>query len=73
MNGARRLSYTALCEVCSTVMHKALGRDLLPALEAKCAVTIKHAIARIDKTTVACSNVDSKQEAAGHGKTPSKK
>ena len=46
INDAGRLFYTALCEVCSTVMHKALGKDLLPALEAKCTVTIKHATAR---------------------------
>ncbi len=54
-------------------MHKALGKGLLPILEAKCAVTIKHANARIDKTTATHSNVDLNQEPDGHGKTPSKK
>ncbi|MEC5291603.1 helix-turn-helix domain-containing protein [Aurantimonas sp. C2-6-R+9] len=47
VSASGRLSYLALCETCATTMHKKLGKGLLPALEARCTVTIRQADARI--------------------------
>ena len=71
--GNGRLTLTALCETCATVMNKKLARDLLKVLEADAAVTVTLVPTRIDAPEEPCRNVHFKEERHDHAASPSEK
>lgn len=64
--GGGRLTLTALCDTCTTVMHKKLARDLLPLLRANPALTVTLVPSRINAATRPCPNVHFTEEPRDH-------
>ncbi|WP_421981247.1 helix-turn-helix domain-containing protein [Roseibium sp.] len=63
---AGRGNIRALCEVCSTVMHKAVSADGLRALRAILTVTDVQAETRLDDGNSSCTNDHFKKEPETH-------
>ena len=65
-----RLSLTALCDRCTTVMHKKLARDLLPVLQANPAVSVTLVRTRLNSLDEPSANVHFKEEPYDHTPSP---
>lgn len=63
---AGRGNVRALCEICSTVMHKAVSADGLKALKSILTVTTVQAETRLDDGNSPCTNDHFKKEAETH-------